>query len=94
MDDTGFLGWGEEGGEHALAGVDVVVDGAGPDDAGPADGAGDADAIPVSALFVAERGRAAVGTLLKILRSKAGNSIRSNSIPARQNHAYGQSNAS
>ena len=54
-------GGGQQRGQHVFVRADVVDDGAGLDDAGPADGAGHAiGAFPVARLFVAERRRAAV----------------------------------
>ena len=55
-------GGGEQRGQHVFVREDVVEDGAGFDDAGPADGAGHAvAAFPVTGLLVAEGRRAAVG---------------------------------
>ena len=59
---VGHAGGGQQRGQHVFVREDVVEDGAGLDDAGPADGARHAvAAFPVAVLLAAEGRRAAVG---------------------------------
>ena len=65
-------GGGQERGQHVFVGEDVVVDGAGLDNAGPTDGAGHTvAAFPVFVLLAAEGRGAAVGPA-KLLRAVVG----------------------